>query len=46
MAGKEGPADLPPGTDRLVTPHDTDARCGVKRATVWDGYKTQTPTTQ
>lgn len=32
--------DLPPGTDRLVTPHDTDARCGVKRSTVWDGYKT------
>ncbi len=32
--------DLPPGTDRLVSPHDCDARCGVKRTTVWDGYKT------
>jgi transposase len=32
--------DLPPGTERLVTPHDIDARCGVKRTTIWHGYKT------
>ncbi|MFD0345824.1 transposase [Kitasatospora aburaviensis] len=31
--------DLPPGKTRLTTPHDTEARCGVKRETVWHGYK-------
>jgi transposase len=31
--------DLPPGRDRLINPHDPDARCSVKRGTVWDGYK-------
>ena len=32
-------AHRPPGAERIVTPHDPDARCGVKRTTVWDGYK-------
>ena len=31
--------ERPPGSERIVTPHDLDARCGVKRSTVWDGYK-------
>ncbi|MCQ4085192.1 transposase, partial [Streptomyces sp. RB6PN25] len=31
--------DLPPGRDRLVSPHDPDARCGGKRGMLWDGYK-------
>ncbi|MFK4272236.1 IS1182 family transposase [Streptomyces milbemycinicus] len=31
--------DLPPGRDRLVSPHDVDARCSVKRGMIWDGYK-------
>lgn len=35
--------DLPPGTARLTTPYDLQARCGLKRAgqreTVWHGYK-------
>ncbi|KAK1179754.1 transposase, partial [Streptomyces sp. NBS 14/10] len=31
--------DLPPGRLRLVSPHDTDARCAVKRGMIWDGYK-------
>jgi transposase len=33
------PKELPPGAQRLVSPHDPDARCAVKRTTVWDGYK-------
>jgi transposase len=31
--------DLPPGSKRLVSPHDPDARCGGKRGMLWDGYK-------
>ncbi|MFE7214344.1 hypothetical protein ACFY0A_34950 [Streptomyces sp. NPDC001698] len=31
--------DLPPGRDRLINPHDVEARCGGKRGMVWDGYK-------
>ena len=30
---------LPPGRLRLVSPHDPDARCAVKRGRPWDGYK-------
>ncbi|MGA6228189.1 IS1182 family transposase [Streptomyces umbrinus] len=36
---RRGPKDRPPGAKRLVTPYDPDARCGVKRDTMWDGYK-------
>ena len=38
VSWREG-RDLPPGRLRLVGPHDPDARCGVKRGMVWDGYK-------
>jgi transposase len=31
--------ELPRGAQRLVSPYDTDARCAVKRTTIWDGYK-------
>ena len=31
--------ELPAGAQRLVSPHDPDARCAVRRTTVWDGYK-------
>lgn len=31
--------DRPPGATRLVTPHDIEARVGIKRDTLWDGYK-------
>ncbi|MCQ4085216.1 transposase, partial [Streptomyces sp. RB6PN25] len=31
--------ERPPGAERIVSPHDVDARCGVKRQTAWDGYK-------
>ncbi len=31
--------ERPPGAERIVSPHDVDARCGVKRQTEWDGYK-------
>jgi transposase len=31
--------DTPPGSLRLRTPYDTEARPGVKRETVWGGYK-------
>jgi hypothetical protein len=30
---------LPPGRSRITSPYDTDARWGVKRDTVWNGYK-------
>jgi hypothetical protein len=30
---------LPPGSQRLTSPYDTDARWGVKRDTFWNGYK-------
>jgi hypothetical protein len=30
---------LPPGRWRLTSPYDTDARCGGKRDTFWNGYK-------
>jgi hypothetical protein len=30
---------LPPGHARIASPHDTDARWGVKRAEFWLGYK-------
>ncbi|MFB7733446.1 IS1182 family transposase [Streptomyces sp. NPDC056112] len=33
------PKDRPPGLIRVVTPYDPDARVGVKRDTLWDGYK-------
>ncbi|MFH9982665.1 IS1182 family transposase, partial [Streptomyces sp. NPDC017179] len=36
---RRGPKDRPPGAMRLVTPYDPDARVGVKRDTMWDGYK-------
>ena len=29
--------ELPPGAQRLVSPHDTDARRAVKHTTIWDG---------
>jgi len=32
-------ADLPPSSERIVSPFETEARCGVKRETVWLGYK-------
>lgn len=30
---------LPPGSRRLTSPYDTDARWGAKRDTVWNGFK-------
>lgn len=36
---RRDPKDRPPGARRLVSPYDPDARVGVKRDTVWDGYK-------
>ncbi|MFE4821932.1 IS1182 family transposase [Streptomyces sp. NPDC056704] len=36
---RRDPKDRPPGTMRLVTPYDTEARGSVKRDTPWDGYK-------
>ncbi|MFD0317197.1 IS1182 family transposase [Streptomyces flavalbus] len=36
---RRGPKDRPPGTTRLVNPYDPEARVGVKRDTMWDGYK-------
>ncbi|MFJ2344030.1 transposase [Streptomyces antimycoticus] len=38
MRRREG-EDLPPGRLRPASPHDTDARCTVKRGMTWDGYK-------
>ena len=35
-AGEHG---LPPGTDRIVSPYDTDARYSEKRGRGWIGYK-------
>jgi hypothetical protein len=34
-----GAKELPPGAQRLISPYDTDARCAVRRTTIWDGYK-------
>lgn len=36
---RRGPKDRPPGATRLVNPYDPDARVGVKRDTMWDGYE-------
>ena len=36
---RRDPKDRPPGALRLVTPYDVEARVGVKRDTLWDGYK-------
>ncbi len=33
------PKDRPPAALRVVSPYDPDARTGMKRQTVWDGYK-------
>lgn len=33
------PKDRPPAAIRIASPYDPDARTGVKRQTVWDGYK-------
>ncbi|WP_141765331.1 hypothetical protein [Streptomyces malaysiensis] len=35
-----GHKQRPPGAARIVSPHDPEARCGVKRGSAWDGYKT------
>jgi transposase len=32
-------ADQPPSKQRIHTPHDVEARYGVKRTTTWTGYK-------
>lgn len=32
-------AEQPPGAERIVSPHDTDARFSTKRSTEWSGYK-------
>src|SRR5207245_2294000 len=32
-------AELPPAPERLVSPHDPEARCGKKGSTTWVGYK-------
>jgi len=32
-------ADLSSSSERIVSPFETEARCGVKRETVWLGYK-------
>jgi transposase len=42
-------AELPPATERLVSPYETEARTGAKRDLYWDGYKvhlTETLTTE
>jgi len=31
--------ELPPGAQRIISPHDPDSRVGIKRSTRWDGYK-------
>lgn len=31
--------DLPPSTDRICSPDDTDARYATKRGCGWEGYK-------
>ncbi len=31
--------DLPPSGERIVSPHDTDARYSTKRSVTWVGYK-------
>ena len=31
--------DLPPSRERIVSPHDTDARYSTKRSVTWVGYK-------
>ncbi|MEV7889571.1 IS1182 family transposase [Streptomyces sp. NPDC002817] len=36
---RRGPKDRPPGATRLVNPYDPEARVGIKRDTMWDGYK-------
>jgi transposase len=36
---RRAPKDRPPGTQRLVTPYDTETRTGSKRDLGWDGYK-------
>ena len=36
---EDGEHGLPPGRDRIVSPHDLDARYGEKRDTRWLGYK-------
>lgn len=36
---RRDPKDRPPGAIRLVTPYDRQARAGVKRDIMWDGYK-------
>lgn len=33
------PADLPPATEQIETPHEPEARYGVKRRRNWTGYK-------
>lgn len=33
------PKDRPPAAIRLVSPYELDARTGVKRQSMWDGYK-------
>ncbi|MER5914506.1 transposase [Streptomyces sp. NPDC001982] len=35
----EGGDGLPPGSMRLTSPYDTDARWSAKRDTFWNGYK-------
>lgn len=32
-------ADQPPSRQRIHTPHDVEARYGIKRTTTWTGYK-------
>ncbi len=36
---RRGPKDRSPGATRLVSPCAPEARVGVKRDTMWDGYK-------
>ncbi len=31
--------EQPPGAERIVSPHDTDARFSMKQSTEWSGYK-------
>ncbi len=33
--------DLPPARDRIVSPHDVEARYSTKRSVTWVGYKVQ-----
>ena len=33
--------DLPPSRERIVSPHDTEARYSTKRSVTWVGYKVQ-----